>query len=64
VGDEAVFHGLLKGAAGLVDHRVALELDHRLFDVGVDVAEQAGEQVRAHHPGASRLWPSAVVALV
>jgi hypothetical protein len=40
---------VMERAASLVDHRVALQLDQRLLDVGVDVAEQAGECVIAHH---------------
>jgi len=39
VGDEAVLHRLQKGVAGLVSERLALQLDHRLLDVGVGAAE-------------------------
>jgi hypothetical protein len=51
LGDEAVLHRPLKDAARFVNQRLALELDHRLLDVGVDVAEHAREQVLAHHQG-------------
>ena len=43
--DEAALDSVMERAASLVDHRVALQLDQRLLDVGVDVAEQAGECV-------------------
>jgi hypothetical protein len=33
--------------AGFFDHRAALNLGHRLLDVGVDTAEDAREQVTA-----------------
>ena len=42
----------------------ALQLDHRLLDVGVDAAEHAGEQVVAEHQGLGRHRRAVVVALV
>jgi len=45
LGNEAVLHGVLEGAAGGLDVDVALQLDEGLLDVRVHHAHDAGENV-------------------
>jgi hypothetical protein len=47
-----------------LDNCGALKLDHRLLDIGVDAAEETGQQVLAHHLTLRARWNAAVVALV
>jgi hypothetical protein len=41
------FHRVLERVAGFLNDRRALQLDHRLLDVGVDASEYAAEQLAA-----------------
>jgi hypothetical protein len=62
--DEPVLHRRLEGAAGLLHDGAALQLDHRLPDVGVDPAKHAGEKVVTEHQGLRAHRRTVVVALV
>ena len=62
--DELVLHGGLELAAGLLDRRAVLELDERLFDVGVDAAEHARQQIVAEQHGLGGHRLAVVVALM
>ena len=62
--DELVLHRVLEGAAGFLHDRRALQLDHRLLDVGVDAAEHAGEQIVAEQQRLGGDGRAVVVALV
>jgi hypothetical protein len=45
--NELVLHSVLKRATGLLQDRRALEIDHRLLDLGEDASEHAREQIIA-----------------
>jgi hypothetical protein len=47
-----------------LDHRGALDLDHRFLDVGVHATQHAGKQVIAEHQGLGGDRLAVVVALM
>jgi hypothetical protein len=49
--DELLAHRVLEGAAGFFDDGAALQLDHRLLDIGVDTGHDHGEQIPTEQLG-------------